>query len=678
MTAAHINLAAVYRREYMKNVFALTGMLLMSLLTSAALAGKTDPSDKYLDSEFGTVTSDVIKSLRDCPADTDAFFKNVSPFISGGPGGITGEFEWQGTFSIDGTDVTLFVYWKDDNSFRFVVQNGVMKEIGAEVDSDKLVYEYRAGPVFRDGTVNFDRLNVLESGGDSAAVNHLDICLSLLDTTPPLITFREPLDGDKVSGLVPVIVTVTDPSGVDRDSVKVSIDDGQANPRDMVCDPITPHLTEYECRYDWDTEPLPGGLYTISVVASDEAEPQSNTTTATTEPPAPSVTVEVVKSFADCFGLLDDEDFNENPIEGCEPTALVRVQVNPDTEICNPAPLPGTPEYDICFIAGKLLKPDLDEIANIGDCDACTPGYCGALGLPDPRMECSGVIVENSVGELACTGDWAPKPSLTHLPIADVAEGNPPGVLGKYVYGHKGCFAAAQHTIGAALPNLYEYWPDFGLVFIKVHGFADLLPDEVVADCNVGLPEAAQAGYQPIGKNRVIDTLEYGTVDDIEQFGDSATAAITLAATQKCNAPRTLSRDNGIDVSNVIEWDGSGDPTAFKYQMVQMQFDALFVALGCAEPTFNRRGQSKFSNVSSPINQAKAQFDNGTKAALERARDDLRVAADAIRTSDWDVTAENCAGDALARTENLAWRMTDLICAQTTPGTGDCEASPYP
>ena len=127
-----------------------------------------------------------------------------------------------------------------------------------------------------------------------------------------------------------------------------------------------------------------------------------------------------------------------------------------------------------------------------------------------------------------------------------------------------------------------------------------------------------------------------------------------------------MTRDNGLDVANIIETDGSADPVTFKYQMAQAQFDALFTALECAEPTF-LRGKVKFSDVSSPINQAKAQFDNGTIAALERAKDDLGVAALAIREGNWVVTSENCAGDALARTENLKWRMTDILAALGVP-----------
>ncbi len=419
-------------------------------------------------------------------------------------------------------------------------------------------------------------------------------------------------------------------------------------------------------QWTWDTATFSPGAQTVTVSATDTSD---NTTTV-------SVTVELVNLLSNCFGILGDEDFDGDPsldgyANGCNPTPLVNVQVPPDTDVCN---VDNPPAF--CFIAGELYKPASD-VADLF-CDACDPTYCGDSGLPDPRMVCTGEMEIDVDGNLRCTTDeWTPSTPLLPLAIADVAEGNPPGVLGKYVYGYKGCFAAVRHTRGGELFELYPTWPQddpatpeideaTGLVFVKKHSPEQLLPGDLVAPCAVGAQNAAQAGYQPIGKDESVDRLEDGT------------PALTLAATQKCNAPRTISRDNGIDVSNIIETDGSDDPLAFKYQMAQMQFDALFVALDCAEPTFLRRGQSRFSKVSSPINQAKAQFDNGTIAALGRARDDLQDAAFAIRTSNWVVTQENCAGDALARTENLAWRMTDLICAATTPAAGECLASPYP
>jgi len=641
-------------------IISLAATLALSLVASVALAQKTDPALKYAPSLEGiTPKSGVIKSLRDCPVGTDAFFKNVSPFISGGPGGNPGEYLWEGVFPVDGSEVTLNVYWSDDNSYRYEAFGGVVWAIGPEIDSDKLIYESDS-PLFADGGHN-----VLKSGGDSAAVNHLDVCLSLVDTTPPFIEFIEPLDGDTVSGTVTVIVTATDPSGVDPNSVTVSVNGG--TPVSMTCTQEADD--QYRCTYDWRTtepgEELPAGTYTITVEAKDGAVPVQNTATVT-------ITVDLVNSLSSCFGILGDEDFTGELLpdgfaNGCKPTVLANVQVPPDTNACNPDLQPAgyiIPAY--CNISGKQLKPDPSKYAPAaakygnGRCDACALDYCGDItageyGIPDPRMYCDGVF---DSGTRTCSGDWIPVEPLVPLLVKDVAEGDPELVLGKYVYGYNGCFAASQHFRGGALVDLYTYWPadpPTGLVFIKTHRPADVIPPGLVVACNDGEADAAQAGYQPIGKNQSVDRLEDGT------------PAITLAATQKCvNPPRTLSRDNGIDVSNIIETDGSDDPLAFKYQMAQMQFDALYAALDCAEPTF-LRGRIKFSDVTSPINQAQAQFGNGSIAALERARDDLQDAALAIRTGNWDVTAENCAGDALARTENLAWRMTDLIAALTAP-----------
>jgi hypothetical protein len=637
-----------------KQLFSLAGMLVLSLLTSVTFAGKEDPATKYLPSDPGGITprSGVIKFLRDCPVGTDALFKNVSPFISGGPGGTPGETYWSGTFPVDGSEVTLDVYWRDDNSYRFEASGGVVWAVGPEVDADKLIYEY-GSPVFADGGHN-----VLDAGGDSAAVNHLDLCLSLADTTKPVIVFDPPLNGETVSGDVTVTVKVTDESGLF--SVLLSVNDGQTTDVPMECLPVAGSQDQFACSADWLASEFPGGVYTITVVATDNAVPDKNTQTA-------SVTVTLAKSFVDCFGTLGDEDFSGDPepgtaYTGCEPTPFANVQVPPDTTVCNPALATG-PIPAFCYISGVQLLPDsrlnsgdATELGNFiaeltslyGGCDACVPDYCGDSGLPDPRMECT----RDSSGD--CTDEWKPR-QLTPLTIADVAEGDPAGVLGEYVYGYKGCFAAAQHFKGNELYLLYDAWPEQGLVFIKRHDPAALIAPGQVAACNVGMPHASQAGYLPIGKSQSVDTTSTGI------------AAITLAATQECqNPPRTLTRDNGVDVSNIIETDGSDDPLAFKYQMAQTQFDALYNAVDCAEPDFTR-GKIKFSDVTSPINQAQAQFSNGSIAALQRAREDLQAAACAIRSAKWEVTAENCPGDALARAENLAWRMTDLLAAQGVP-----------
>ena len=627
-------------------------ILASSLLTSAALSDERDIADYGASTNGFFPELGILKNQNDCP-DGTAFFKNVVPGLTNGsgPGSTVPPID----FIIDGKTVSMSISWSAENSFAFNLTGGIAHIVGVTSDTNNLLYNYVSfrsagsvvagtviGPVFADGN-----LNDIDAAAD---VNHLDLCLSPVDSTPPTIEFISPLPGDTVSGTVTVEVSVTDESSVG--SVTASVypvgDTWTATPIVLTSQDGVVY-TGYWTTVDPLADPpvdFPAGSYTIAVTATDQAVPRTNTATV-------DISIELAKSLADCFGTLGDEDFTGTPepgtnYTGCQPTPLVNIQANPDTSVCNVDDPPA-----ICAISGRLLKPNSAKIASLG-CDACREGYCGVYGLPDPRMVCSTATFDQDGN---CTGEWTPNPDvpLQRLLIEDVADDTEGAALGKYVYGYKGCFAAARHVRFGELSELYLEWPEEGLVFIKKHTPAAVLPLSVVADCNVGLPEAAQAGYQPIGKTKSVDTLD-----------DGVTPAITLVATQKCNAPRTLTRDNGIDVSNIIETDGSDDPLAFKYQMAEKQFEATFVALACAENEF-QRGRVKFSDVTSPVNQAKAQFDNGTIAALERARDDLDDAALAIRSGDWNVTAENCAGDALARIENLEWRMTDILAALGVP-----------
>jgi hypothetical protein len=248
---------------------------------------------------------------------------------------------------------------------------------------------------------------------------------------------------------------------------------------------------------------------------------------------------------------------------------------------------------------------------------------------------------------------------LAPLVISHVAKDGPegpvPGTLGENVYGYKGCFIASRLQRGGPLTSQYTAWPSnppTGLVWTLTYSLKESLNQDVIVDCNLGGQFASQGGYQPIGKNDSVDTTSTGL------------PAVVLAATQDCqNPPRTLTRDNGVDVGNVYETDGLGDFVAFKFQQAQGQFDAIQgPALTCAEGNYIK-GKVKLSDVTSPINQAKAQFSNGTVPALIRAYEDLQDAACAIRAAKWEVTAENCPGDLLSRVENTAYRMKDLVAA---------------
>ena len=81
----------------------------------------------------------------------------------------------------------------------------------------------------------------------------------------------------------------------------------------------------------------------------------------------------------------------------------------------------------------------------------------------------------------------------------------------------------------------------------------------------------------------------------------------------------------------------------------------MAVALACAAPLLLT---GKFSDVSSPVNQAKRRFDNFNPRSLQRSIDALEDAAFALRSeTTWLVTEKNCPGEALGRIEHLIWDL---------------------
>ena len=188
----------------------------------------------------------------------------------------------------------------------------------------------------------------------------------------------------------------------------------------------------------------------------------------------------------------------------------------------------------------------------------------------------------------------------------------------------------------------------------------ELLPDRPVAKCygpgpdqTLNLQEAAEFGYQTTDKQLMIERNELG----------EGTAA---PWTETCGSGRTLTRNKSFDIWNIIETagidfespTGPEDVLAFKFQQAEAKFIALFAALDNAKPTLLT---GKYSDVSSPVDQAKRRFDNGNARSLDQSIAALQDAADAIRTkTEWQVTEENWPGDALGRISNLIWRLTKL------------------
>jgi hypothetical protein len=668
-------------------------MLALSLLAPVTMAQKTDPADLYADSDSGTVSSDVIKSLKDCPLGTDAFFKNVNPFISGGSG-ENGWLEFQETFLVDGSEVKLTVYWKDDdNSFRFAFDPafpGIMYALGAEIGNDKLIYTYPT-PVFADGGLDPDSKNlaVLKDGSAAADVNHLDLCMSLVDSTGPTIEFISPPTpepGDNVSGTVTVQVRVTDESGVGSVSAVVypTGDPDSATPLELVLPQEGDIYTWVWTTFDPLADPpvdFASGSYTIAVTATDLAIPATNTRTV-------DVTIELVESFTGCFGTLEEGDFTGDPepttgFTGCDPTAVVNIQAPPENSACT-----GPNPPDGCYISGTLLKP------------ANPTAHCGVYGFPDPRM----APIEGPSPEYP-VGRWVPttKSSLNIFTevgvhpdqlasvLAAVQASYPPGftppqdlnkalVLDDKTYCANGCCVIAQHLKGNFLDELYLAWPDVnGLAFIKTHNARFLLGDDLAAKCydydpdgaplaSFDLQDAASVGYMPL----------FQTADD---------SGFLTVLTQDCRNPaRDLTRNNGFDVSNIIV--STAMPRIFVEDepsaVLQFMFDqseqdflrALFLLSVILPPedggevlvltgNFNR-------DVASPINQAKARFGNFNVTSLQQSIDALIEAADGIRTkTTYKVIEENPPGELLALVEHLIWELgllrKELIRVEALP-----------
>jgi hypothetical protein len=275
------------------------------------------------------------------------------------------------------------------------------------------------------------------------------------------------------------------------------------------------------------------------------------------------------------------------------------------------------------------------------------------------------------------SGQWVPVQPKRALKVFDevsihpdlvprVADALPPNsilsdavVLDENTYCANGCCAIAQHAKGYAnsglegdeLQVLYPVWPQnpaTGLIFIKTHFPEDVLPTDVIAQCygtdgNFDLQDAAGAGYQPLDQQ-------------LDDYG------FLSVLTQKCvNPARTLTRNNGFDVSNIVETAGidfDADPVAvlnFKYGLSEDQFGLVFAALDCAAPLLLT---GKLSDVTSPVNQAKRRFNNFNPRSLQRSIDALMDAAVAIRTeTTWLVTEKNCPGEALGRIEHLIWDL---------------------
>jgi hypothetical protein len=315
-------------------LFALALIPALSFFASDALAGKTvfDPAAKYAPSVQladpiynGELAPGVIKK---CTAGS-TLFRNVDPFISGG----NPEFpvERSETFVVDGKEVVLTVTWDFDYSFSYrfgvldadgnLTKAGQMHTLGLENSNEKFIYAYENAVQTDEG------LNKLLAGGISEKANHIDICISPLDTIEPVVNIRlEPffdettstflgtVDGTTVSGLINILADVEDETEVNV-SITIESEDGTdvtpvfLPPTTSECEPPDPDCTTYTWG-PWDTNLVPPGLYTIIVTATET----SGLVLDTIEP------LIVTVSIQNC---LEGSDGPGGTILGCNPTGYM-------------------------------------------------------------------------------------------------------------------------------------------------------------------------------------------------------------------------------------------------------------------------------------------------------------------------------------------------------------------
>jgi hypothetical protein len=241
-------------------------------------------------------------------------------------------------------------------------------------------------------------------------------------------------------------------------------------------------------------------------------------------------------------------------------------------------------------------------------------------------------------------------------------------VLDENTYCANGCCSIAQHVKGyvetesgvegTQLSVLYPEWPvdpPTGLAFIKTHFPGLVVPLGQLAKCyhevtNPDLQNTAGAGYMPL----------FQTPDD---------SGFLTVLTQDCRNPaRDLTRNNGLDVSNIIVSTAGLDYVAtetspvevltFMYQQSEEDFVRVFFLLDVIERDALLLTGNFRRDVRSPMNQAKRRFDNFNSTSLQQSIDALADAADGIRTkTTYEVTEANPPGEALALIEHLIWEL---------------------
>lgn len=606
--------------ETKTRILALAGMPALSLLTVVALADvaeRPQDSGNGIQAEFGE-----IKNRNHCPSGTK-FFKNAFPSLTnGGPGGFATI-----DFTVDGETIPVTVTWSSDNSFNFAVEGGVAHIVGVTVDTNNFIYDYTNSLL--DGTADTG-LNSYAGGATADDVNHLDFCLAAsLDTVVPEVAIRvEPSsDGTTVSGIISIIATVTDESGLESVEIEIEGVDGGA--------PVDPGLisgpTSAGNEYTWilNTSLIPAGDYIITVAATD-ASALANVVEEEKQ-------VSVVRSLQDCLEGPDLIPPGEPSDGGCNITEFMQL------------------EYPNAAGGLGLLpvtQAAIPALAGAGSLSCRTDLF--PLIAQDPRVDVNGEVIADSPLDLSTLFDIAGHYAEFH-PLETV----PQVVLRADTVGSPCLTLLHQDApefseLTAALPNGGVYtvtqFPEF------VPGMYDGLP-RITAPLSESQPDlqfVEQATLQTDDRFLLIEEEASPFTSDV--FNASRTRGFKgtffpLNTREVCLfLDPALSPDDGAPYFEAV--------LQCKIDLAVEYFYSLELALLEAEP--NLIGP-KLNDLLTPLNKARSMV---KVRRWNKARVDLSALSREVTGATWNIDFRNDPGNLIMRIDNLFFRVDQLEQAE--------------
>jgi len=606
--------------EMNTKLLALAGTPVLSLLAVVSLAdvaGLPQDSGNRIPAEFGE-----IKNRNHCPSGT-TFFKNAFPSLTnGGPGGLSTI-----DFTVEGETIPVTVTWAANNSFDFAVEGGVAYKIGVTVDTNNFIYDYTSSLL--DGAADTE-LNAYPGGITADDVNHLDLCLGAnLDSVVPEVGIRvEPSsDGTTVSGIISIIATVTDESGLELVEIEiVGADDG------VPIDPaLIPQPTISGNEYTWilNTSLIPAGDYIITVAATDAS------TLANVVEEEKQVTV--LRTLQDCLEGPDLIPPGEPSSGGCNITEFMQL------------------EYPNA--AGELglltvTQAAIPALAGAGSLSCRTDLF--PLIAQDPRVDVNGAVIANAPLDLSTLFDIAGHYAEFH-PLETV----PQAVMRADTVGSP-CLTLL-HQDAPEFSELTPALPNGGVYTVtqfpeNVPGMYDGLPriTAPLSDAQPDLQFVEQAALQTDDRFLLIEQEASPFTSDV--FNASRTRGFKgtffpLNTREVCLfLDPALGPDDGASYFEAV--------LQCKIDVAVEYFNNLEQALLEAEPNLV---SPKLNDLLTPLNKARSMV---KVRRWNKATVDLSAFSREVTSATWNIDFRNDPGNLIMRIDNLFFRIDQLELAE--------------